>query len=162
MRDPISRVARALVDGDPPVDLEFGAEPVVDWTEKQVEEYRKRLTEDGTDPMAEVEKLSPYVVPRFLADPPAVVERLLADGHTTVVRLPLDGGKTGSAEDAVESVRGQLRALDEAAMVFLSDLSVLRIETDGARERGFVSYRGSRLAGEIGRPWPSVARTGWF
>ena len=133
VRDPIGRVARALVDGDPPVDLEFGSGPVVDWTQKQVDEYRKRLTEDGTDPMVEVEKLSPYVVPRFLADPPAVVERLLADGHTTVVRLPLDGGKTGSAQDAVESVRKQLRALDEAAMVFLGDLSVLRIEIDGDR-----------------------------
>ncbi len=133
VRDPIGRVARALMDGETPIDSEFGPEPVVDWSEKQVDEYRKRLTEDGTDPMVEVEKLSPYVVPRFRTDPPAVVERLLADGHNTVVRLPLDGGKTGSAEDAVESVREQLRALDEAAMVFLRDLSVLRIEIDGDR-----------------------------
>ena len=74
--------------------------------------------------------LSPYVIPRFLGDPPHAVARLLEDGHVTVIRLPLDGGRAGSADDAVESVRKQLEALDEAAVVFLPDLSVLRIEID--------------------------------
>ena len=72
--------------------------------------------------------LSPYVIPRFLGDPPPEVARLLEDGHVTVIRLPLDGGRAGSAEEAVESVRRQLEDLDEAAVVFLPDLSVLRIE----------------------------------
>ena len=134
VRGPIGRVAQALLDGEPPIDPAFGAAAVVDWSETQVEEYRERLSSDGVDPAKEVEDyLSPYVVPRFLSGPPPEVEALLADGHVTVVRLPLDGGKTGSPEDAVESVRRQLEALDEAAMVFLGHLSVLRRDIDGDR-----------------------------
>ena len=48
----------------------------------------------------------------------------------TVIRLPLNGGRTGSADDAAASVRKQLEALDEAAVVFLPHLSVLRIGID--------------------------------
>ena len=134
VRRPIGRVAQALLEGEAPIDPAFGAAAVVDWSETQVEEYRERLSSDGVDPAKEVEDyLSPYVVPRFLSGPPPEVEALLADGHVTVVRLPLDGGKTGSPEDAVESVRRQLEALDEAAMVFLGHLSVLRMDIDGER-----------------------------
>lgn len=127
--DPIARVAQALVKGRPATDCAFGSEPVVDWSDNQVEEYRRRLEEEGIDPADEVHGyLSPYVLPRFLAgDPPDRVAKLLEDGHATVIRLPLDGGRAGSAEDAVKSVRRQLEALDEAAMVFLSHLSALRV-----------------------------------
>ena len=131
VREPIERVARALLTGDPPADPEFGTEPVVDWSPEQIEEYRRRLNEDGINPVDEVrDYLSPYVIPRFLGDPPPDVARLLGDGHVTVIRLPLDGGRAGSAEEAVESVRKQLEDLDEAAVVFLPDLLVLRIEID--------------------------------
>lgn len=131
VREPIERLARALVTGDPPTHPEFGTEQVVDWTPEQIEEYRRRLNEDGINPVDEVrDYLSPYVIPRFLGDPPPEVARLLEDGHVTVIRLPLDGGRAGSAEEAIESVRKQLEALDEAAVVFLPDLSVLRIEID--------------------------------
>ena len=131
VREPIERVARALLAGDAPTDPEFGTEQVVDWTPEQIGEYRRRLNEDGINPVDEVrDYLSPYVIPRFLGDPPPEVARLLEDGHVTVIRIPLDGGRAGSADDAVESVRKQLEALDEAAVVFLPDLSVLRIEID--------------------------------
>ena len=43
VREPIERVARALLTGDPPTDPEFGTEPVVDWSPEQIEEYRTRL-----------------------------------------------------------------------------------------------------------------------
>ena len=137
--DPIARVAKALVDGGPATDPEFGGEPVVDWSENQIEEYRSRMSGDGTEPVEQVEKwlseevehLSPYVLPRFLDDPPPQVAKLLEDGHVTVIRIPLDGGRAGSADDAVRSVREQLEALDEAAMVFLGHLSALRITIDG-------------------------------
>ena len=128
---PIARVARALVNGDPPTDTAFGTEPVVDWSPAQTDEYRQRLSQDRIDPAEEVTKyLSPYVVPRFLDDPPPEVAELLEDGHVTVIRLPLDGGKTGNPDEAIESIREQLKALDEAAMVFLHHLSVLRIDID--------------------------------
>ena len=131
VREPIERVARALLKGEPPTDPEFGAEHVVDWSPKQIEEYRRRSEEDEIDPVDEVRNyLSPYVIPRFLGDPPPGVSRLLEGGHVTVVRLPLDGGRAGSADDAATSVRKQLEALDEAAVVFLPHLSVLRIGID--------------------------------
>ena len=131
VRVPIGRVARALVNGDPPTDPEFGTEHVVDWSPNQIDEYRGRLRQDCIDPVEEVNTyLSPYVVPRFLDDPPTEVAKLLEEGHVTVIRLPLDGGKTGSWDEAIASVREQLRALDEAAMVFLHHLSVLRLRID--------------------------------
>ena len=129
--EPIGRVARELLAGDPPTDPEFGTEHVVDWSPEQIEEYRRRLEKDGIDPVDEVRNyLSPYVIPRFLGDPPPEVVRLLEGGHVTVIRLPLDGGRAGSADDAATSVRKQLEALDEAAVVFLPHLSVLRIDID--------------------------------
>ena len=80
-----------------------------------------------------MEYLSPYKLPRHRDDPPDQVADLLNDGHVTVIRLPLDGGRAGSAEDAAESVREQLEALDETAMVFLPDLAVLCVSMDGKR-----------------------------
>ena len=135
--EPMARVAKRLLDRDASTDPEFGSEPVVDWSDRQIEGYRGRLSRNGIKPVEEVKKyLSPYVLPRFLGDPPDQVARLLEDGHVTVIRLPLDGGKAGrldetAEKEAVKSVRDQLRALDEAAMVFLHHLSVLRITIDG-------------------------------
>ena len=132
--EPIARVARLLLDGDLLIDPAFGTEYVVNWSQEQINEYRSRLAQNDIDPMEEVNKyLSPYVVPRSLEKPPTEVARLLQDGHVTVIRLPLDGGKTGSPGEAVDSVRQQLRSLDEAAMVFLRHLSVLRIDIDEDR-----------------------------
>ena len=135
--DPIARVAKRLFDDDVPTIPKFGSEPVVDWSDRQIEEYRGQLCRNGIEPVDEVTKyLSPYLLPRFLGDPPREVAELLAGGHVTVIRLPLDGGKAGTLDEeakekAVESVRNQLCALDEAAMVFLHHLSVLRITIDG-------------------------------
>ncbi len=138
--EPIAQVAKRLFDRDAPTDWEFGPAPVVDWSDKQFDEYRRSLmSRDGIKSEAEVREwlseevkkyLSPYVLPRFLGDPPPHVARLLDNGHVTVIRLPLDGGRAGSAEEAVQSVREQLVELDEAAMVFLPHLSVLRREID--------------------------------
>lgn len=132
--EPVARVARSLQDGNPSTDPIFGRKNIVNWSRKQIADYRKRLSQDDIDPMEEVNHyLSPYVVPRSLDEPPTEVARLLQDGHVTVIRLPLDGGKTGSAGEAVDSVREQLRSLDEAAMVFLRHLSVLCIDIDEDR-----------------------------
>ena len=134
---PIARVAKGLFDDDVPTVPKFGSEPVVDWSDRQIEEYRGRLSRNGITPVEEVTRyLSPYLLPRFLDDLPREVAELLADGHVTVIRLPLDGGKTGildeeAKEKAVESVHTQLCALGEAAMVFLHHLSVLRITING-------------------------------
>ena len=131
VREPIGRIARALVGGYLSTDPEFGTERIVDWTPEQIDGYREQLRRDDIDPLEEVNTyLSPYVVPRFLKSPPKEVTKLLEAGHVTVVRLPLDGGKTGNPGDAIKSVREQLGTLDEAAMVFLHHLSVLRITID--------------------------------
>ena len=137
--DPIARVAMRLFNGDAPTDDAFGSAPVVNWRDQQIEEYRDSVSRNGTKSVEgiatwlseEVKHLSPYVLPRFLSDPPPQVARLLEGGHVTVIRLPLDGGRAGSAEEAVQSVREQLSASDEAAMLFLRHLSVLRIAING-------------------------------
>lgn len=137
--EPIAQVARRLFDRDVPTDWVFGPAPVVDWSDQQLKEYRRSLSRDGIEGVREVRKwvseevekyLSPYVLPLYLGDPPPQVARLLDNGHVTVIRLPLDGGRAGTAEQAVRSVREQLVALDEAAMVFLPHLSVLRRKID--------------------------------
>ena len=138
--EPIAQVAKQLLDGDAPTDWAFGPAPVLHWSDRQFDEYRTSLlSQDGIERVDEAREwlsnevnkyLSPYVLPRFLGDPPPQVARLLDNGHVTVIRLPLDGGRSGSADEAVESVRKQLQALDEAAMVFLPHLSVLRREID--------------------------------
>ncbi|MDE2761992.1 MAG: hypothetical protein OXQ94_07415 [Gemmatimonadota bacterium] len=135
VREPIGRVAQSLFKDGLSTDPEFGEEPVVDWSERQIEEYRRRVSGNGGSAAKigkwlaeEVRYLSPYVIPRTLGSAPSWVARLLDDGHVTVIRLPLDGGRMGSRKKAVNSVRSQLEALDEAAMVFLQHLSVLRTE----------------------------------
>ena len=138
VREPIGRVAQSLLKDGSSTDGEFGEEPVVDWSETQVEEYRRRVSGNGESSAQvekwlsqEVEYLSPYVIPRTLGSAPPRVAKLFEDGHVSVIRLPLDGGRVGSPKEAVNSVRNQLEALDEAAMVFLQHLSVLRTEVDG-------------------------------
>ena len=131
---PVARLVQQLLNGRLPTDPEFGTAHVVDWSEKQINQYRRQLYRDGVDPAEEVAKyLSPYVLPRFLDHPPCDVVKLLEDGHVTVICLPLDGGLTGSPEEAIRSVRDQIQELDEAAMVFLRHLSVLCIDMDGER-----------------------------
>ena len=138
----VSRVATRLFDGERrPTDPAFGQDPVVSWPDELIDEYQGTLSRKGES--AEVRKwiadevsdyLSPYKLPRYLGDPPDEVARLLEDGHVTVIRLRLDGGKAGNAEAAaraIKSVREQLDLLNAAAMVFLPDLSVLRISIDG-------------------------------
>ena len=135
----VYRVATRLFDGDRAIDPAFGQDPVVSWSDEQVTEYQTSLSQNGESAdevrrwLSEevMEYLSPYKLPLHRDDPPDQVADLLVDGHVTVIRLPLDGGRAGSAEDAVESVREQLEALDETAMVFLPDLAVLRISIDG-------------------------------
>ena len=132
VRDPIARVAGALAKGNQrPTDDEFGSEQVVEWSEKQISEYGESLKAGALDLREEVDRyLSPYVFPRPLGELPGHVAGLLEEGHVTVIRLPLDGGRAGGVDEAVASVREQLRGLDEAAMVFLPHLSALRIEVD--------------------------------
>ena len=135
----VSRVATRLFDGDRATDPAFGQDPVVNWSDEHVREYQASLSRNGESAeevrrwlsQEVMEYLSPYKLPLHLDDPPDQVADLLNDGHVTVIRLPLDGGRAGSAEDAAESVREQLEALNEAAMVFLPDLAVLCVSIDG-------------------------------
>ena len=153
---PITHVAMRLFNGDAPTDPAFGGEPVVDWSEQQIKEFRSRVSGSDVKSVEQVEQwlsrevryLSPYVLPCPLGDPPPTVARLLEDDHVTVVRLPLDGGRVGSAEEAVQSVREQLVALDEAAMVFLRHLSALRITIDGDRTE-FKRWADSERSGPV-------------
>ena len=62
---------------------------------------------------------------------PPEVESLLGQGHVTVIRLPLDGGGAGTPDEAVQSVKEQLDALDARAAVFLSRAEKLVIDIDG-------------------------------
>ena len=148
VREPIGRVARSLFKDGSSADPEFGEEPVVDWSLTQTEEYRHSLSRGGRKPADEkpdyvigaevanwlsheVKHLSPYVIPRTLGSTPPRVAQLLDGGYVTVIRLPVDGGRAGSKDEAVKSIGEQLEALDEAAVVFLQHLAVLRIDVDG-------------------------------
>jgi len=157
----IARVAKQLFDRDAPTDPAFGPEPVVDWSDNQIDEYRGRLSEKGKTAeevkewlSGEIrEYLSPYGLPRFLGDPPVQVAKLLEDGHVTVIRLPLDGGKTGDSATAIESVEKQLKALDAAAIAFLHDLSALSISINGKSVE-----RTRSVDSDLPFPAPSVRR----
>ena len=131
VRERIARLAQRLADGIQPTEAASGTGQTVDWSQKQIEDYRQRLASEGINPAEEVNKyLSPYMVPRFLEEVPAVVSRLFEEGHVTVIRLPLDGGKTRNANGAIESILGQLKSLEESSMLFLRHLSVLRVFAD--------------------------------
>lgn len=107
--------------------------PLVDWSEKQLEQYRERLTDAEIDAAYEAkESLSPYSLPLPADRTPPAVRRLLNEGHATVVRLPLDGGKMGARKEAIQSVKDQLDALHDAlSIVFLDHLATLVIEIEG-------------------------------
>ena len=150
VREQIARVAKRLFDGAAWIDPEFGAEPIVDWSPEQVKEYRQRL--DGVDLEEIAGHLSPYVIPRFLAETPPQVTRLLEDGHVTVIRLPLDRRKAGRSRKVIDSVREQLRALDEAAMVFLHHLRILRVSIDDEH----VEFK--RYVGSASRSWSAAGQ----
>ena len=110
--------------------------PLVDWSQEQLDKYRERVSKAESDDSWEATKfLSPYQIPLPIEGLPPEVEGLLSAGHVTVVRLPLDGGKTGSCDEAVQSVRDQLdkKKLDAQSTVFLHHLESLVIDIDGER-----------------------------
>ena len=108
--------------------------PLVDWSPEQLERYRGRLADTGLGGANEARKfMSPYLIPLPIEGVLSDVEKLLSAGHVTVVRLPLDGGRTGTGEEAVQSVKAQLQELDARATVFLSHLETLVIEINGER-----------------------------
>ena len=136
VRKAVAEMARNLADGRPQTDgtaLEW-KEPAVDWSSNQIDAYRHLLRRNRIDTDREVnEFLSPYLLPLTLGATPYLVEKLLAAGHTTVIRLPLDGGRTGTGEEAVKAMKGQLRTLQARSMVFLRHLEMLTIQIDGER-----------------------------
>ena len=108
--------------------------PLVDWSQEQMEQYRKRLSDEGKEGAHEAKEfLSPYQFPLPIEGVLPEVEELLNAGHVTVIRLRLDGGKTGTCEEAVQSVKDQLQKLDARSMVFLTHLEELVIDIDGER-----------------------------
>ena len=111
--------------------------PLVDWSRKQMKQYRERLSGEGKEGAREAEEfLSPYQFPLPIEGVLPEVEELLNAGHATVVRLRLDGGRTGVCEEAVQSVKDQLQELDARSTVFLSHLEELVIDIDGERIDG--------------------------
>ena len=119
------------LDARSPFDPEL---PLVDWSQKQMEQYRERLSDEGKEGAHEAEEfLSPYQFPLPIEGILPEVEELLSAEHATVVRLRLDGGRTGVCEEAVQSVKNQLKELDARSTVFLSHLEELVIDIDGER-----------------------------
>lgn len=108
--------------------------PLVDWSQKQLNQYYKRLSQEKIDSANEArEYLSPYLFPLTIEGVLPEVEKLLNAGHSTVIRLQLDGGRGGTSEEAVQSVKDQLQELDARSMLFLSHLETLVIDIDGER-----------------------------
>ena len=108
------------------------ARPLLDWSQEQLAQYHNRITDAGLDCAREAsEFLSPYLIPLPVRGMPPEVESLLGQGHVTVIRLPLDGGGAGTPDEAVQSVKEQLDALDARAAVFLSRAEKLVIDIDG-------------------------------
>lgn len=106
--------------------------PIIDWESRNHSAYRQRLAETRLDPLGEArDYLSPYSIPLQVGDIPEEVDELLRDGHVTVVRLRLDGGRTGTVDEAIESIVRQLDELDARSTVFLQHLERLMIEVDG-------------------------------
>ena len=108
--------------------------PLVDWSQEQLNQYRKRLSDINLNSAYEAKKfLSPYLFPLKIEGVLPEVEKLLSAGCSTVVRLRLDGGRAGTSEEAVQSVKDQLQELDAQSMVFLSHLEKLVIDIDDER-----------------------------
>ena len=108
--------------------------PLLDWSQKQLNQYRERLSDTNLDGVREAKKfLSPYLFPLQIEGVLPEVEKLLNAGCSTVVRLRLDGGRVGTSEGAVQSVKDQLQELDARSMVFLSHLEKLVIDIDDER-----------------------------
>ena len=108
--------------------------PLLDWSQKQLNQYRERLSDTNLDGVREAKKfLSPYLFPLQIEGVLPEVEKLLNAGCSTVVRLGLDGGRVGTSEGAVQSVKDQLQELDARSMVFLSHLEKLVIDIDDER-----------------------------
>jgi len=133
--DSVAEAARKLNNGSSPsVRSPFDPEsPLLDWTTQQLAQFRERTLAADVDAAAEAASLSPYLLPLPIQGERDEVADLLQAGHVTVVRLPLDGGRTGTTEEAVQSVREQLAKLTSLSMVFLRDLEELVIEADGER-----------------------------
>lgn len=108
--------------------------PLVDWTEGQLNQFRKRLSDTDFNSADEAKKfLSPYLFPLQIEGVLPEVEELLSAGYATVIRLRLDGGRVGTSEEAVQSVKDQLQKLDAQSMIFLSHLEKLVIDIDDER-----------------------------
>lgn len=133
--DQVATAAQTLekqgLDVSSPFDPEI---PLVDWSPKQLNQYRKRLSATNLNIAYETKKfLSPYLFPLTIEGILPEVEKLMNAGCSTVVRLPLDGGRVGTSEEAVQSVKDQLQELDARSMLFLSHLEKLVIDIDGER-----------------------------
>ena len=129
-------VEEALVEigsnGEPPTPASDIDGPILDWSEAQRQRYRQRLIHGAVDAASEAhEHLSPYSIPLPVGAMPPKVGELLDSGHVTVIRLPLDGRRTGSLDEAVESIKEQLDRLDAQSTVFLQQLRRLTVEVDG-------------------------------
>ncbi len=129
----VAEAARQLEEQELDARSPFDADrPVVDWSRDQLTRYLERVTKGEIDGPGEARKfLSPYQIPLPIAGMPPEVDALLAAGHTTVVRLSLDGGRTGSRDEAVDSVKDQLQGLDAQSTIFLQHLESLVIDTGG-------------------------------
>lgn len=109
--------------------------PLVDWSQEQLNQFRKRLSDTNFNSASEAKKfLSPYLFPLQIEGVLPEVEELLSAGYSTVIRLRLDGGgRVGTSKEAMQSVKDQLQKLDARSMVFLSHLEKLVIDIDDER-----------------------------
>lgn len=104
--------------------------PLLDWSQEQLTQYRERLSK-GLDVAKEAkDSLSPYLMPLPIQEMPPEVGSLLNKGFNTIIRLRLDGGRDGDQAGAIQTVKDQLRMLDERAIVFLANLRTLDIRLD--------------------------------
>lgn len=103
--------------------------PILDWSPEQLAQYRDRLSK-GLDVAKEAKSLSPYLMPLPIQEMPPEVGSLLNKGFKTIIRLRLDGGRDGDESDAIQTVKDQLKLLDERAIVFLANLRTLDIRLD--------------------------------
>ena len=135
MSDLVAAAAQQLDECRFDVRSPFNPElPLVDWRHEQMKQYHERLAAarlKGTDEAKEY--LSPYHFPIPIEGDSSEVNGLLRTAHVTVVRLPLDGGGTGTSDEAVQSVKDQLKELDARSTVFLSQLRELIIDIDGEK-----------------------------